>query len=73
MEYLFTLFIPLAAAVVVVITAKRIASHPFRCKHCGKDFTVKWQKILVTKHSEGEYMLLCPHCASKDWCTEQAK
>ena len=71
MEYLFTLLIPAIAVTVVVILAKRIASHTFKCKHCTKEFHIKWSKVIVTEHFDNEYMLVCPHCKTKDWCAEQ--
>ena len=42
MEYLFTLLIPIVAVTIVVILAKHIASHTFKCKHCSKEFHIKW-------------------------------
>lgn len=71
MEYLLIFLIPTVAAAIIVILAKRIAAHSFKCKHCSKMFHIKWTKVIVTEHSENEYKLLCPHCKTKDWCTEQ--
>ena len=71
MEYLLIFLIPTVAAAIIVILAKRIAAHSFKCKHCSKMFRIKWTKVIVTEHSENEYKLLCPHCKTKDWCTEQ--
>ena len=71
MEYLFTLLIPIVAVTIVVILAKHIASHTFKCKHCSKEFHIKWSKVIVTEHFDNEYMLVCPHCKTKDWCAEQ--
>ena len=73
MEHLFTVLIPIVAVAIVVILAKRIASHTFKCKHCSTEFSIKWHKVIVTEHSDNEYMLVCPCCNTKDWCTEQAK
>ena len=73
MEYLFTALIPFAAFAIVVILANMIASHTFKCKHCSNEFGIKWSKVIVTEHSENEYMLTCPHCKIKDWCAEQTK
>ena len=73
MKYFFTILIPAVAIAIVVILAKRISSHTFRCKHCSKDFGIKWFKVIITEHSDNEYMLTCPHCKTKDWCTEQSK
>lgn len=72
MEYLFAVLIPVVAVAVVVILAKRVASHAFKCRHCSKTFSIKWYKVIVTEHSDNEYMLECPYCKAKDWCTEQA-
>ena len=71
MEYLFAVLIPIVAVAIVVILAKRIASHSFKCKHCSKEFNIKWSKVVITEHSGNEYLLVCPYCKTKDWCTEQ--
>ena len=71
MELLSAVLIPIVAATIVVILAKRIASHTFKCKHCSKEFSIKWPKVIVTEHSDNEYMLVCPYCKTKDWCTER--
>ena len=71
MEHLFTVLIPIVALAIVVILAKCIASHTFKCKHCSKEFNIKWLKVVVTEHFDNEYMLVCPYCKTKDWCTEQ--
>ena len=73
MEYLFAALIPIVAVVIVVVLAKRIASHTFKCKHCSEEFGIKWFKVIVTEHSDDEYMLVCPNCKAKDWCIEQSK
>ena len=73
MEYLLTILIPVAALAVIVILAKGIASNFFKCKHCGKEFSIKWTKVIITEHSGNNYKLLCPHCNTKDWCTTQPK
>ena len=73
MEFLFIALIPVVSAVIVVILARRIASHTFKCNNCLKDFRIKWSRVLTAEHSDGEYMLVCPHCKTKDWCTEQPK
>ena len=73
MKYLFTALILIAAAAIIVILARRVASHTFKCKHCSKECNIKWSKVVVTEHSDNEYMLVCPYCETKDWCTEQPK
>ena len=71
MESLFAVLIPIAAVTIVVILSKRIALHAFKCKHCSKEFNINWLKVVVTEHSDNEYMLVCPYCKTRDWCTEQ--
>ena len=71
MDYLFTLLILMVAVTTVVILAKRIASHTFKCKNCSEEFNISWTKVIVTEHSDNEYMLVCPCCKTKGWCTEQ--
>lgn len=73
MEGLLAVLIPVAAVVIVVISAKCIASHTFKCNHCSKEFHIKWLKVVVTEHSDNEYMMTCPYCNTTGWCTEQPK
>ena len=73
MKYLLTALILIAAATIIVILARRVASHTFKCKHCSREFNIKWSRVVVTEHSDNEYMLVCPYCETKDWCTEQPK
>ena len=72
MDFLLIALIFAIAAAVVVIIAKNIASHTFKCRHCSKEFHVKWSRIIITEHSGCEYRLVCPFCKVKDWCTEQS-
>ena len=71
MEYVISALIPAVAVAVIVIVAKRIASHTFQCGHCGGEFSVKWTKVLVTVHSDDAYKLECPYCKTRDWCEKQ--
>lgn len=73
MEHLVTVLIVAVAAVVIVMVAKRLASHPFRCEHCSKEFRVKWTRIMITAHVGNQYKLVCPHCKTKGWCERQTK
>ena len=73
MEYLFALLVPLVAVAIIVAVSKRIASHTFKCRHCSEEFRIKWWAVISTKHADNEYMLVCPCCNTKDWCTEQVK
>ena len=73
MEYLFVIPVAVVAAVIVVIFAKYIALHTFKCKHCSKEFKLKWWTVVVSEHSGNEYMQVCPYCKTKDWCTELPK
>ena len=40
MENLFTVLIPIAAVVIIVAVAMRIATHTFKCKRCSKEFKI---------------------------------
>ncbi len=73
MDYLLIALILIMAIVVVVLIAKSISLHKFKCKHCSNEFNIKWPKIIITEHSGSEYKLVCPFCKIKDWCTEQPK
>ncbi len=73
MEFFLLTLIFIVAAIAVVLIAKKTASHKFKCRHCSKEFRIKWSKVMITEHSGSEYKLVCPFCKVKDWCTEQAK
>ena len=73
MDYLLIALILVVAAIVVVLLARKIASHKFKCRHCSKNFYIKWPRVIITEHSGSEYKLVCPFCKTKDWCTEQPK
>ena len=73
MEYMITILIFAVAYAVVVIIAKNIASHQFKCHHCSKSFHINWKEVITAKHSGNKYMLICPFCKTSDWCTEQPK
>ena len=73
MENVFGILFILFAVLVVIVVAKRFAKHPFKCKNCGGEFYIKWQKIIITQHVGDEYFLLCPHCKTICWCVKQAK
>lgn len=71
MDFLLIALIFIIAAAVIVLIAKNISSHKFKCRHCAKVFCIKWSKVIITEHSGSEYKLVCPFCKIKDWCTEQ--
>ena len=73
MYFFVTVLILTVAAAVVIITAKAIATHKFKCKHCSGEFSIHWSKVFTTVHSDNEYMLECPFCNTKDWCIAQKK
>ena len=60
----------LAAVLAVILWARQLAKHSFRCKACAREFRVSWRRLIFTTHSYDEYSLRCPHCGSKG-CTEQ--
>lgn len=73
MEIFFAVFVPFAAAIVIVALSMRIASHSFKCKNCTSEFHIKWPRVIITEHSDDEYMLVCPHCKTKGWCKMEMK
>ena len=70
MYILLTVLLCIIAMATVILTAKNIASHKFECKHCSMEFRIKWTKVIITEHSNNEYMLTCPFCNVRGWCTE---
>ena len=73
METLLTVLVPIAAVILIVICAKRIAARPFQCSHCGGVFRIHWTKVLVTTHADNDYLLVCPYCKTKDHCKQESK
>ena len=73
MENIFTILIPIIALATIVIIAKRISLHTFKCNHCLNQFNIKWYKVIISEHSGNEYKLVCPYCKTKSWCSEQFK
>lgn len=73
MDFLLIALIFILAAAVVILIAKNIASHKFKCRHCSGEFRINWWKVMTTEHSGSEYKLVCPFCKIKDWCIEQPK
>lgn len=73
MEYFVAGLIPIIAAAIVILLAKRIASHSFECKHCAGQFRIQWPRVIITEHSGNEYKLVCPHCQTKGWCIARPK
>lgn len=73
MDIMIIALVFIIAAAVIVVVAKNVASHKFKCRHCSKEFSIKWPKAIVTEHSGSEYKLVCPFCKAKDWCDEQPK
>ena len=71
MDFLGIALIFIVAAIVIVLTARKIASHTFKCRHCSKAFHIQWTKVIFAEHSGREYRLVCPFCKTKDWCSEQ--
>ena len=71
MTYLWIGLLFIAAAIVIIVVAKRTAAHRFKCKHCAKEFKIKWTKAIITEHSGSEYKLKCPFCQTNGWCIEQ--
>lgn len=73
MEYIVALIIPALAVAVIMIVAKSIASHTFRCRNCSEEFSIRWSEVLFVQHYNDEYMLECPHCKTKGRCVQQPK
>ena len=73
MGILFILIVIAVAVAVIVSLSKRIASHSFKCNSCEQEFKIKWTKVIFTVHSGNEYLLVCPHCKNKGWCTKKTE
>ena len=72
MEYVFTIMVSVIAVVMIVVVSKKIASHAIVCRNCSKQFYISWKRMLVNKHIDNKYLLVCPHCKMKDWYIEKA-
>lgn len=58
-----------AAAAVIGAVAYRLSRCRFTCKGCGGVFRIPWRRALWVQHFKEDYILRCPHCGKKGWCT----
>lgn len=65
----FVLLMVAAAAAVIAAVAYRLSRCRFTCKSCGGVFRISWRRALWVQHFNEEYILCCPHCSKKGWCT----
>lgn len=63
----------LAAIVAIFIVAKDLSKNLFKCKHCAKEFNVKWTKLVFVMHSDNEYSIECPYCHKKECIIQKSK
>lgn len=72
MVWILITCIPLICAITVIyFICRKTAGNSFRCNYCSKEFTIEPSEVLITIHYDNEYMLKCPHCNKKGWCSEQ--
>lgn len=72
MDVIIVLIVVLVSLVIAYVLAiRQISQHTFQCKHCLKDFKVKWSRLLFVTHADNEYNIECPHCGKKG-CMELA-
>lgn len=55
----------LSVFIVCIIFAMKLSQHIFRCKHCSKEFKIKWTKLIFVTHCDDEYTVKCPYCKEK--------
>ena len=66
MEWIIVLIILILAGLIAcVLWAMQLAKHTFRCKHCSKEFTTSWNRLLIAFHSDNDYEIECPFCNQK--------
>ncbi len=57
---------------VIILFARKLSQCVFTCKGCGTEFNICWCRALWVQHFNNDYILLCPGCGKKGWCTAQA-
>lgn len=65
----FVILVVVMAAAVLGAVAYRLSRCVFTCKGCGGAFRIAWRRALWVQHFHEEYILRCPHCGKKGWCT----
>lgn len=41
----------------------------FWCRECGQLFQMPWYRLLFCRHVHEDWLLRCPHCGHRGWCT----
>lgn len=69
----FVILMAAAAAAVIAAVAYRLSRCRFTCKSCGGVFRISWRRALWVQHFNEDYVLRCPHCGKKGWCTARRR
>lgn len=62
-------FVP--SVLIITFMCRKIASHTFKCSNCAHEFRISAVKILITEHSDDNYITECPECKNKCICIKQ--
>lgn len=68
MQLYISLVILLAIAAMLLVSY-RLSRCTFTCHNCGQSFFIRWRRALWVQHYNRDYILRCPHCGKKGWCT----
>lgn len=66
-------FPTLAAIIAALIILKNLSKKSFKCKHCAKEFNVKWTELVFVTHYDDEYSIKCPYCNKKGSIVQKNK
>lgn len=54
---------------LVIWQARILSRRRFWCRACGRLFRLPWTKLLFRQHIQEDWLLRCPYCGEKGWCT----
>jgi len=54
---------------LITIFACSLSRCVFTCKSCGGEFMIAFRRALWVQHFNSDYILNCPICGKKGWCT----
>ena len=67
------LLVVVLLAVLIVWKACALSRCSFWCPSCGRLFRLPWTKLLFRRRENEDWLLRCPYCGAKGWCTAKRK
>lgn len=70
--WVVTIFVVIPSLTIACIAAwfgtRKNRKAIYVCQHCQHRFKPGWH-VLYSLHANDDYLLTCPHCKQRDWCS----